>query len=83
MIPKENYDSRYNEALILAAGHFLASYPPTFGGSQILEALRKEKLPKAIRLWSELKLAPFEVAEHIELLARSLVRFANHEPHFG
>lgn len=80
MIKKEKSDPRYEEAVLWAAGHFLSSYPPTFNGNQILEALRsKEKLHKNIRLWTTLKCDRVEVAEHIEFLARSLVRFGNRE----
>lgn len=84
MIPKENSDPRFDDALIWAAGHFLSFYPPTFTGKQILDTLRSdEKLPRNLRLWESLKCDREELADHIELLARAFVRFANHDPLVG
>jgi hypothetical protein len=83
MTYKETSDPRFDEALIWAAGHFLSSYPQTFTGTQILKAVRNgSDLDKNLRYWDVLDCGHEEVAELIELLARSFVRFGNREPLF-
>ena len=68
---------RYNEALTLAASHFLSS-TGDLSGEQIILALEgdDEEFKKSrIKLWDALRLDREEVAELISILAEDLINF--------
>jgi hypothetical protein len=68
---------RYNEALTLAASHFLSS-TGDLSGEQIILALEgdDEEFKKSrIKLWDALRLDREEVAELISILAEDFINF--------
>lgn len=68
---------RYNEALTLAASHFLSS-TGDLSGEQIILALlgTDEEFKKSrIKLWDALRLDREEVAELISILAEDFINF--------
>lgn len=77
---------RYDEALKLAAGHFLSNVPENMSGQQIVDTLNQyhdeeiDELPDDLVLWDRFDTGceedGFIVAELIESLADAFVRFA-------
>jgi hypothetical protein len=70
---------RYDQAVHLAATHFLSDLPPKATAQEIFDALDSEKLPPGYELCDVIRLPQEDLREWIENLAQDFMEFAAHE----